>query len=589
MDNISTNNSPNKTKLWSAIAKKQNKDSTSVPKKYPAPSTAVPVDDKASSQLWPNTKYPPLLGTSTVSKAINQPTVTKKKRKTTEQTNGNEMIPSNNNVSPWNTKQSFAQIVQKSKAKTEELLPPLSPPNTVPVTSDVNAVSSTQTSQLKHDKSNGKAKKKKKKKPQAPKQKPDEEKETKQEEPSPEELKRLKERKEALAILCTYTFFSDQPKQYPNAFVNVRGINNRSVDCYLNAVIQALLSLPKMVNCFGWMDLSLAQKIGPVTYGMKSIFDRFIIKNSETINFGGTVSHTYPLLDVLRLFHDIVGDGQQDAQEFLHWIMEKLHSEWMLDIETNNGTEQSTSATTDKDERGWKRVKANAHQKARTQNDVKMEQSLMRDWFGGRLYSLLLVDSSKVGSVSYQPFFSLSLDISETQIVHVNGALENTLKRHMVTGIKGGSHKNLIKKKKKRRGQFKYCADRQCKIAELPHYLLLHLKRFFYEDGMLSKVEKHINFDTKLNISPGLLLDHAINNGASDTRQNNQYEVYFSTYKITLTVYCNLDLPFHSSKTSRKPTWVCFDDDKVTPVDNKTLKQQQAYLLMYEKVEARVK
>eukprot|EP00483_Globobulimina_turgida_P008618 UN08636 len=97
-----------------------------------------------------------------------------------------------------------------------------------------------------------------------------------------------------------------------------------------------------------------------------------------------------------------------------------------------------------------------------------MNESLISMLFGGEYYQIIRSQrkSKKMRpSVGYQPFFSVSLDINENKIKTVSSALQHHFSKPHVISYKNGY------------------ANKSELISEAPYYLILHLKRFLFEDG----------------------------------------------------------------------------------------------------------
>eukprot|EP01084_Bolivina_argentea_P222360 376374_1 len=311
-----------------------------------------------------------------------------------------------------------------------------------------------------------------------------------------------------------------------------RGIRNRNVDCYINAIIQSILSLPLVVTLFSTIkSAKIAAQIGPFTKALYDTIHLFTIasnnsnrnhknnskKQMDIINYNHTnysnINHPKSLIGILNTFRHsmgIMGNGQQDAQEFLGYILTNIHDEMTWDIAEKNKSprltrkqrkalrEQQQNDTENeikeekKEDNGWNLVTKNIHHKASVAHRLKMDKSLIAMLFGGEFYQMIRgQNKGKKGkpSVSYQPFFSISLDINDRKIKTVSGALQNYFSKPHVIEYKNGN------------------ANKSELISESPYYLILHLKRFLFENGQIYKLNKYIGYDTKLTISQHLLFD----------------------------------------------------------------------------------
>jgi ubiquitin carboxyl-terminal hydrolase 10 len=110
--------------------------------------------------------------------------------------------------------------------------------------------------------------------------------------------------------------------------------------------------------------------------------------------------------------------------------------------------------------------------------------------FGGKIRSILRCTGSK-DSVTLEPFQSLPLDITPDHVRSVEDALENmTVPEIMHDYI---STKGIVTD-----------ATKQIFLETLPPVLVLHVKRFVYDNiGGVQKLQKHIRYDLELTIKSG--------------------------------------------------------------------------------------
>eukprot|EP01083_Nonionella_stella_P065134 170398_1 len=395
-----------------------------------------------------------------------------------------------------------------------------------------------------------------------------------------------------------------------------RGISNRNVDCFINAIIQSLLSLPLLVSIFSTIkSAKTAATIGPFTKALYDTIHLFNIphrhssntntnnnatqKQINSINYNhteySTVHHPKSLISILDSFRysmGRMGNGQQDAQEFLGYIVANLHDEMTWKINKKGNTAHSTCSLdspkkdkqgkakanmNDEEEKsslGWQLVSKNVHCKTSIAHKLTMNESLISMLFGGEYYQMIRDGKKKSKpSVSYQPFFSISLDINEGKTRSVSSALQTHLsKPHVIEYKKGYANKSEL-------------------VSEAPYYLLLHLKRFLFEDGHVYKVHKYVSYDTKLTIAPHLLFDKSSMKAGNvkklryELRSVIVHEGDFVTHGHYIS-YCRRE-DFYMKKVNknRNHQWIMFNDGHVKgSIPVHTVKRQQAYVLVYQKI-----
>ena len=237
-----------------------------------------------------------------------------------------------------------------------------------------------------------------------------------------------------------------------------------------------------------------------------------------------------------------------------------------------NGLHSSNEG--DDNAKGWKLVTKNLHRRSTVAHRLRMKQSLICTLFGGEYYQMIRRKGKRMKpSVSYQPFFSISLDIHHHRIRSVHQALQSQFcMQHEIEYRKGTANKSEL-------------------ISDSPFYLILHLKRFLFADGQMYKVHKFVGYDVSLTVPPHILFDKkkmkAGGNGNKLRYELRSVLVHSGDFVSHghYTSYCRRE-DFYVDQNGRKKRhqWFMFDDSTVRTVDVKTVKSQQAYVLVYQKV-----
>lgn len=201
---------------------------------------------------------------------------------------------------------------------------------------------------------------------------------------------------------------------------------------------------------------------------------------------------------------------QQDAEEFLGFLLEELHEECgralrsMMHVSSSqtstpaNGVASSTSENADSNlvaDKGW--LEVGPRQKAAiTRSSGIATDTPITQIFGGKLRSELRVPGMK-NSVTLEPYQPLQLDIGSP---HVN---------NIIDALKGLTRPETI------HGEFNsprgpgYSTTKQVTIESLPQVLILHLKRFQYDNaGGTQKVWKKIGYPLELEIPKEVFPQH---------------------------------------------------------------------------------
>lgn len=124
------------------------------------------------------------------------------------------------------------------------------------------------------------------------------------------------------------------------------------------------------------------------------------------------------------------------------------------------------------------------------QSDIR--ESPITRIFGGVQRSLLRVPGQKDSALS-EPFLALQLDVQPTNVETIEDALANLSQPETVNDyiVKGG---------------LRVDATKQLFLEQLPPVLILHLKRFSYNNvGGVIKNSKVVGYKMELEISPSIL------------------------------------------------------------------------------------
>jgi ubiquitin carboxyl-terminal hydrolase 10 len=184
---------------------------------------------------------------------------------------------------------------------------------------------------------------------------------------------------------------------------------------------------------------------------------------------------------------------QQDAEEFLGFLLEGLHDECahVMQGQSNpvpvtNGTAPSSTEQVPPTADGWQEV--GPKQKAALTRTAGQEEapSPITKIFGGHLRSELRVPGLQTSAV-YEPFKPLQLDIGAPDVNNIVDALKGLTRIESLDGQFGG-RTNTAKK--------------QVFIHDLPPVLILHLKRFQYDNNLTGtqKIWKKVGYPLELEI-----------------------------------------------------------------------------------------
>ncbi|XP_027354612.1 ubiquitin carboxyl-terminal hydrolase 24 [Abrus precatorius] len=354
-----------------------------------------------------------------------------------------------------------------------------------------------------------------------------------------------------------------------------RGLINPGNLCFLNATMQALLSCSPFVQLLQEIRTRNLPKVG---YPTLAAFAEFITqfdmpsttklkqKDADTFESGRPFC---PVMfeSVLKNFTRDVADSfsgrprQEDAQEFLSFVMDQMHDE-LLKLKgpssSLNGSKSSLVSSVEDDE--WETVgPKNKSAVTRTQSLVPSELSGI---FGGQLRSLVRAKGNRA-SATVQPYLLLHLDIYPDSVHTIEDALHlfsapETLEgyRTSLTGKAGV-----------------VTARKSVQIVTLPKILILHLMRFGYGSQGSTKLHKPVHFPHEFVFGRDLLV--------SPSTEGRRYELV-----ATITHHGKEPSKGHYTADAQYSNgrWLRFDDASVFAIGANKVLHDQAYVLFYKQM-----
>ncbi|XP_055587906.1 ubiquitin carboxyl-terminal hydrolase Usp2 isoform X4 [Uranotaenia lowii] len=248
------------------------------------------------------------------------------------------------------------------------------------------------------------------------------------------------------------------------------------------------------------------------------------------------------------------GSAQQDAQEFLRFFIDSLHGALNVSVKREPMPKEMEDDEIDA------RIKANMMWEWYS----KVENSLIKDLFVGMLRSTLKCTVCNSESVTFDPFWDLSLPLPST---NSRCKLENCLDVFVKEEVMDGIDQPTCFRCKTRRK-----CTKSMTIERFPKYLVIHLKRF--SETRWSKLTNVIEFPTgerELNLAPY-------------ASQDNSGPVYFSLYGISN--HMGSTAGGHYIAACKHPVskeWNEFNDNFVSDTSERSLVTSSAYVLFYER------
>ncbi|KAI5296354.1 hypothetical protein KEM52_003704, partial [Ascosphaera acerosa] len=314
---------------------------------------------------------------------------------------------------------------------------------------------------------------------------------------------------------------SELPFSQRVAFIEPRGLVNTGNMCYMNSVLQILAYCPPFFALLDRVGAQAMHALGgggdfPLVDALIMFLREFPIlessataeqlrakiKASELEQFGDafTPEYVYEVIRTLPRFKDMRQGHQQDAQEFLGFLLEELHEECALAVkqvdaaaavaapDTAAAVQAGDNETSHKAD-GWMEVGHKQRSAVTRSSGETSSESPITTIFGGKLRSEFRVPGSKI-SVTLEPYQSLQLDIGSPQVHTIVDALKNLTTPETM-------HGDFATTKGTRSS-----ATKQVFIESLPPVLVLHLKRFQYDATThgTQKIWKKIGYPLDLEI-----------------------------------------------------------------------------------------
>ncbi|KAI5640105.1 ubiquitin carboxyl-terminal hydrolase domain-containing protein [Phthorimaea operculella] len=240
-----------------------------------------------------------------------------------------------------------------------------------------------------------------------------------------------------------------------------------------------------------------------------------------------------------------MGYSQQDAQEFLRYLLEGLHED------VNRVTVKPKPILTEIDDSLSDQAKA-AEAWSRY---LRMEDSRVSEIFVGQLKSTLRCTHCNHDSVTFDPFWDLSLPIpARTGTLKLQQCLSHFTKEEQLDG----DEKPTCSACGVRRACLKWFT-----VQKFPQVLVLHLKRFSPTERFRGKLNVLVEFPlTGLDMSPF----------AASKTQHPLYNLYAvsnhsgTTYSGHYTAYC---------KHPYTGEWHEYNDSRVTKINPRDVRLSQ--------------
>ncbi|XP_014251956.1 ubiquitin carboxyl-terminal hydrolase 2-like [Cimex lectularius] len=328
------------------------------------------------------------------------------------------------------------------------------------------------------------------------------------------------------------------------------GLRNIGNTCFLNSVVQCLSHTRLLKDFLVSRDFSQDFRNADTKGSLIKAFADVIY---ELWSEGGKIVNTSSFKSQIQRYAPrFMGYNQQDAQEFLRYLLEGIHNDInRVTVKQKNLPEIDDNLTDS--------VKANESWK----QYLQIDNSEIVDLFVGQLKSTLQCTSCDHKSTTFEVFWDLSLPLPTRSSTSLR--LSQCLDHFTKEEILDGDEMPTCSKCKTRRK----CTKR-FSIQRFPKILVLHLKRF-------SPSERY----RKLSATVEFPLTNLDMSAYSSNQQTCIYNLYAvsnhsgSAHSGHYTAYC-----LHR----KNQQWYEFNDSRVSQTSSRNVVSSEAYLLFYEQV-----
>ena len=359
------------------------------------------------------------------------------------------------------------------------------------------------------------------------------------------------------------------------------GLVNFGVTCYMNATIQCLLATIPISQFFLGEDWRrLAQKNWKGSNGILPEYFANLIRSLWTDD-SRPVRPTSLRSFCARLKDEWGIDRQQDAKEFFDFIVDCLHED--LNVNYNHSPLRTLTDQEERVRESWTMRRAANTEWGRYSH---RESSYISDHFAGQHASRLKCTACNSTSTTYEPFYSISVEIPvrgpKRGNWHLNSCLRSYCQEERLSGDEVWKCPHCKTERE---------ATKQIIITRAPRFLVLHFKRFEMRKGDAKKVHTAIDFPLHgLDFSEYMVRpDKASSEGFQDQATSPPF--VYDCYAVMRHIGNTGNGGHYISlvKDSVRGCWRKFDDDRVTDFEpnklkgDKVLQNEQAYLVFYER------
>ncbi|XP_013420929.1 ubiquitin carboxyl-terminal hydrolase 2 [Lingula anatina] len=330
------------------------------------------------------------------------------------------------------------------------------------------------------------------------------------------------------------------------------GLRNVGNTCFMNSILQCLSNTQLLVEYC--LKDNYAKDLNKTTSSMKGQLMNAYASLMKQLwkDYTDCVSPTSFKSQIQRFAPRFMGYNQQDSQEFLRYLLQGLHE----DINRVQ-SKPKPMIISDKDEENLSTSeKATMYWKSY----LRIDDSKIVDLFVGQLRSTLTCTACDHSSVTFDPFWDLSVPIPKSSNITIMHCIQEFMREEILDDDERPTCERCKTRRK---------CTKTFSIQKFPQILVLHLKRFSGE-RFRSKLATYVDFPMNLDLSEF----------AGETKGHRPvYNLYgVSNHSGTVfsghyTAYC---------KHPYNKDWYHYNDSRVSPISSNRVTSSEAYVLFYE-------
>lgn len=354
------------------------------------------------------------------------------------------------------------------------------------------------------------------------------------------------------------------------------GLRNLGNTCYMNCVIQCLVSVGRLVEPFADqtyrkyvnVDSRLGYK-GQLAEEFAALVFEMFRDNAESVvpfklkNLVGKLSDSFE------------GDEQQDCHEFLTFMLDGLHEDMNA-----AGSRPRPPALAEIEEQYRERLNVRVAAAIEWERYLQTDTSLIVDLFQGQYLSRLECLTCRQTSTTYTAFSTLSLPLVSGTQVNLLDCFQQFTAPEVLEGDNAWKCPKCMCKQRARKTM--------C-ISRLPPVLIIHFKRFRRTANSVNKLETPVNYPLHhLDLTqfwPAIPVTRKEDLDRLQCMPDRGQTPPFIYDLDAVTVHQGSLKSGHYTAYVRKPEgWFLFDDTTILPVSESEAMSRDAYLLLYRRV-----